>query len=129
MGNYGEIWVDGKQDRVTGMIQGNNAQQRVEASNSAVPGNKHVIACLAANGPLGEPRAPPRVVIRCRVKLRQVERDQPDPHQPRSDRTVQGVSWPAAGTARTSRAVTVQGTGLEVVSAVGPLTSPGRRGE
>ena len=54
--NYGEIWVDGKQDRVTGMIQGNNAQQRVEASTSAVPGNKHVIACLAANGPLGEPR-------------------------------------------------------------------------
>ena len=38
--NYGEIWVDGKQDRVTGMIQGNNAQQRVEASTSAVPGNR-----------------------------------------------------------------------------------------
>ena len=45
--NYGEIWVDGKQDRGTGMIQGNNAQQRVEASTNAVPGNKHVIACLA----------------------------------------------------------------------------------
>ena len=54
--NYGEIWVDGKQDRVTGMIQGNNAQQRVEASTNAAPGTRHVIACLAANGPLGEPR-------------------------------------------------------------------------
>ena len=54
--NYGEIWVDGKQDRITGMIQGNNAQQRVEANPNAVPGTKHVIACLAVNGPLGEPR-------------------------------------------------------------------------
>lgn len=54
--NYGEIWIDGKQDRLTGMIQGNNAQQRVEASSHAVPGARHVIACLAANGPLGEPR-------------------------------------------------------------------------
>jgi len=54
--NYGEIWVDGKQDRVTGMIQGNNAQQRVEANPNAAPGTKHVIACLAANGPLAEPR-------------------------------------------------------------------------
>lgn len=54
--NYGEIWVDGEQDRVTGMIQGNNAQQRVEVNRNAVPGTRHVIACLAANGPLGEPR-------------------------------------------------------------------------
>jgi hypothetical protein len=54
--NYGEIWIDGQQDRLTGMIQGNNAQQRVEASAHAVAGARHVIACLAANGPLSEPR-------------------------------------------------------------------------
>ena len=54
--NYGEIWVDGQIDRSTGVIVGINASQRVEISNSAVPGEKHVIACLVANGPLAEPR-------------------------------------------------------------------------
>jgi hypothetical protein len=54
--NYGEIWVNGPIDRSTGVIVGINAQQRVEISGSAVPGAKHVIACLVANGPLAEPR-------------------------------------------------------------------------
>jgi hypothetical protein len=54
--NYGEIWIDGKLDRATGVIVGINAQQRVEVSGSAVPGARHVIACLVVNGPLGEPR-------------------------------------------------------------------------
>jgi hypothetical protein len=54
--NYGEIWVNGQIDRSTGVIVGINAQQRVEISGSAVPGAKHVIACLVANGPLAEPR-------------------------------------------------------------------------
>ena len=56
--NYGEIWIDGKIDRSAGagIIVGINAQQRVEVSHSAVPGAKHVIACLVANGPLAEPR-------------------------------------------------------------------------
>jgi hypothetical protein len=54
--NYGEIWIDGKIDRATGAIVGINAQQRVEVSNKATPGAKHVIACLVANGPLAEPR-------------------------------------------------------------------------
>jgi hypothetical protein len=54
--NYGEIWIDGQIDRSTGVIVGINAQQRVEVSASAVPGAKHVIACLVANGPLAEPR-------------------------------------------------------------------------
>ena len=54
--NYGEIWVDGKIDRAAGVITGINAQQRVEVSPKAVPGAKHVIACLVANGPLAEPR-------------------------------------------------------------------------
>ena len=54
--NYGEIWVDGQIDRVMGVIVGNNAQQRVVVSSSAEPGAKHIIACLAANGPLAEPR-------------------------------------------------------------------------
>ena len=54
--NYGEIWVDGRIDRNTGVIVGINAQQRVEVSASAVPGTRHVIARLLVNGPLAEPR-------------------------------------------------------------------------
>jgi hypothetical protein len=54
--NYGEIWIDGKIDRSTGVIVGLNAQHRVEVSASAVVGARHVIACLVGNGPLAEPR-------------------------------------------------------------------------
>ena len=54
--NYGEVWVDGEIDRATAVVVGINAQHRVEVSNSAVPGTKHVIACLVANGPLAKPR-------------------------------------------------------------------------
>lgn len=54
--NYAEIWVDGQINRNTGVIVGINAQHRVEVSGSAVPGTRHVIACLVANGPLAEPR-------------------------------------------------------------------------
>jgi hypothetical protein len=54
--NYGEIWIDGKIDRAGGIIVGINAPQRVEVIENAVPGSKHVIACLVANGPLAEPR-------------------------------------------------------------------------
>lgn len=54
--NYGEVWINGKIDRATGVIIGINASQRVELQNKAVPGSKHVIACLVANGPLAEPR-------------------------------------------------------------------------
>lgn len=54
--NYGEIWIDGKLDRATGVIIGINAQQRVEVSAKAQPFAKHVIACLVVNGPLAEPR-------------------------------------------------------------------------
>jgi hypothetical protein len=54
--NYGEVWVDGKIDRQSGVIAGINAQQRVEVSAKAVASAKHVIACLVANGPLAEPR-------------------------------------------------------------------------
>lgn len=54
--NYGEIWVDGQIDRAQGVITGINAQQRVEISPSAVPGARHTIAVLVANGPLAEPR-------------------------------------------------------------------------
>ena len=53
--NYGEVWIDGKINRPSGAIVGINAQQRVELSAKAVPGAKHVIACLVANGPLAEP--------------------------------------------------------------------------
>jgi hypothetical protein len=54
--NYGEVWIDGKIDRSTGAIIGINAQYRVEVSLKGSPGEKHVIACLVANGPLAEPR-------------------------------------------------------------------------
>jgi hypothetical protein len=54
--NYGEIWIDGRIDRTTGVIVGINAQQRVEVNASAAPGARHVIACLVVNGPLAEPR-------------------------------------------------------------------------
>ena len=54
--NYGEVWIDGKIDRAAGVIIGINAQYRVEVASKAVPGSKHVIACLVANGPLAEPR-------------------------------------------------------------------------
>ncbi len=54
--NYGEIWVNGEIDRTSGVIVGINSQHRVEISNSAVPGEKVVIACLVLNGPLAQPR-------------------------------------------------------------------------
>ncbi len=54
--NYGEIWVNGEIDRTTGSIAGLNAQHRVEISGSAQPGESFVIACLALNGPLANPR-------------------------------------------------------------------------
>ena len=53
--NYGEVWIDGDLDRRAGAIAGINAQQRVEVSASVVPGARHVIACLAINGPLAQP--------------------------------------------------------------------------
>jgi len=54
--NYGEVWVDGEIDTVNGTVVGFNAQQRVVVSQSAAPGARHVIAVLAANGPLALPR-------------------------------------------------------------------------
>ena len=53
--NYGEVWVDGDIDLVSGVVVGFNAQQRVPIPN-AEPGTKHVIAVLAANGPFALPR-------------------------------------------------------------------------
>ena len=54
--NYAEIWINGEIDRSAGVIVGINAQQRVEVTNSATPGEKIVIACLVLNGPLAQPR-------------------------------------------------------------------------
>ena len=53
--NHGEIWVDGELP-AGGEIVGRNAQQRVLVSQRAVPGARHVIACLAINAPLAAPR-------------------------------------------------------------------------
>jgi hypothetical protein len=54
--NYAEIWIDGAIDRLIGAILGINAQHRVDVTAKSVPGTQHTIACLVANGPLGEPR-------------------------------------------------------------------------
>jgi hypothetical protein len=54
--NYGEVWVDGQINDVSGTVAGFNAQQRVVVSANAVPGAKHVIAVLGANGPFALPR-------------------------------------------------------------------------
>jgi len=54
--DYGEVWVDGQIDRGTGVITGINVPQRVEVDANAVPGARHVIACLTVNGPLAAPR-------------------------------------------------------------------------
>ena len=58
--DYGEVWVDDKCDLAfgesgRGAISGFNAPQRVLVSSSAQPGARHVIACLAVNGPLARP--------------------------------------------------------------------------
>ena len=54
--DYGELWVDGQIDLANGAVQGWNQPQRVVVSSSAVPGARHVIACLAMNGPFAAPR-------------------------------------------------------------------------
>lgn len=58
--DYGEVWVDGNIDLAfgesgRGAASGFNAPQRVVVTESAEPGAKHVIACLAVNGPFGKP--------------------------------------------------------------------------
>ena len=53
--NYGEIYIDGEIDRVTGVITGNNTGKRALVATEAVPGTDHVIAVLVGNAPLGEP--------------------------------------------------------------------------
>lgn len=53
--DYGEVWVNGEIDLMTGSVQGFNRQQRVQLARPATPGTKYVIACLACNGPLGKP--------------------------------------------------------------------------
>ena len=53
--DYGEIWVNGECDRATGTVAGFNISQRVSIATEARPGERYVIACLAANGPLAAP--------------------------------------------------------------------------
>ncbi len=58
--DYGEVWVDSKCDLAfgksgCGAVSGFNAPQRVLVSEQAQPGARHVIACLAVNGPLARP--------------------------------------------------------------------------
>lgn len=58
--DYGEIWIDGECDKAfgetgRGCVSGFNYPQRVCITESAEPGNTHVIAVLAVNGPFGRP--------------------------------------------------------------------------
>ena len=53
--DYGEIWLDGECNRDRGVIQGFNVPQRVLLNSDVTPGDRHTIALLAANGPLGAP--------------------------------------------------------------------------
>jgi hypothetical protein len=53
--DYGEIWVDGAIDLSTGAPTGFNRPQRVPVTTNAVPGARHVIACLGINGPMAKP--------------------------------------------------------------------------
>lgn len=53
--NYGEVYIDGKIDRNMGVVTGNNVGKRLMVEDAAVPGQKHVVAVLVANAPLGEP--------------------------------------------------------------------------
>ena len=53
--DYGEIWINGECDRERGTVQGFNVPQRVVVSANPQAGERHTIAILAANGPLGAP--------------------------------------------------------------------------
>ena len=53
--DYGEVWVDGEIDTARGSIQGFNAPQRVVVTTDPQPGQQHIIALLAVNGPIGRP--------------------------------------------------------------------------
>ena len=53
--NYGEVYVDGKIDRVNWVITGNNVGKRIQIEDSAVPSTEHVIAVFVCNAPLAEP--------------------------------------------------------------------------
>ena len=53
--NYGEVYIDGKIDRSSGVITGNNTPKRILLAEPGQPGQQHLIAVLVANAPLGEP--------------------------------------------------------------------------
>ena len=53
--DYGEIWIDGECNRDRGTVQGFNTPQRTLVTQNAQPGDRHTIAVLAINGPLGAP--------------------------------------------------------------------------
>ena len=53
--DYGEVWVNGECDSAHGMVTGYNVPHRVALARGVQPGDVYVIACLAINGPLGDP--------------------------------------------------------------------------
>jgi hypothetical protein len=53
--DYGEVWVNGECDLMTGAPAGFNRPQRIQLTRDAVPGEKYVIAVLGCNGPFAKP--------------------------------------------------------------------------
>jgi hypothetical protein len=53
--DYGELWIDGECNRDRGTVQGFNVPQRVVIDAEPKPGDRHTIAILGVNGPLGAP--------------------------------------------------------------------------
>ena len=53
--DYGEVWVNGECDLMTGTPKGFNRPQRVELTRNAQPGDQFTIALLGCNGPFAKP--------------------------------------------------------------------------
>lgn len=53
--DYGEVWVNGECDLMTGAPAGFNRPQRIELTRNAQPGDRFKIALLGCNGPFAKP--------------------------------------------------------------------------
>ena len=54
--DYGEIWIDGEWDRVTGAVNGFNVTNRVKVVDEAVPGTTHSHCVPMCQRPAGQAR-------------------------------------------------------------------------
>jgi hypothetical protein len=53
--DYGEVWVNGECNLMTGAPAGWNRPQRVEVARGVKPGDRFTIAVLGCNGPFAKP--------------------------------------------------------------------------